>query len=600
MDTPKQIVEHVLTPATTKKIWTTGYYNALPLTPQGFDMGAVLTAVFYMFRWGKRRGAGKFGSTFGKKESTGYSKPTIENVAAKVISEESLFSGFNCNVGQAILGDLLLTFCFENKKYLPGRHQQIQRVFPIHYLASWIDLPEHVGHLRYVPELLVSILSGTPNANGATDKKNKSLFAFAKSFEENLLLDLFSPGMKTRGEHWSNMTSDIFDDMDDTAFSVGLDQLALIRVAQNCKESPRKARGGGESEDIPTQQPLAVKATDIFREDINVFIQAYGSHVPRKAFSIMLESCLSLGFTGIYLATFKMLLSWETTGVLPPLNLQEPWSFFVDCSVGMDQKLREVAEDSAQNMLKIHDRFPIILMLLRILAEKARYDSRLKHSLPDQRPDGTQFINLLGKILTDDHICSEKIKDDLEEKCSRLAEELDKNGDRQDVAELLKSRQPDPAIRLADGLVHLVTEDMRKTNFMKALDSLTMVNSPHGLSKKRPTRRKNRGGTKTKGDARSIVLTNSVLDFLVHRHCRKAARGKGSTPLSLPDFINILRNRYGLYINDSPPDMSIASELLDRNKHILEKRLRDLGLMAGVNDAESMKRLKQRYRAEGD
>ncbi|MCL5123913.1 MAG: hypothetical protein M1511_05325 [Deltaproteobacteria bacterium] len=600
MDTPKQIVEHVLTPATTKKIWVTGYFNALPLTPQGFDMGAVLTAVFYMFRWGKRRGAGKFASTFGKKESTGYSKPTIESVASKVISEESFFSGFNSNVGQAILGDLLLTFCFENKKKLRGRHQQIQRVFPIHYLASWIDLPEHVGHLRYVPELLVSILSGVPNASRITDEKNKSLFPFAKSFEENLLLDLFSPGMKIRGEHRSNMTSDVFGDMDDTASNVGLDQLALIRVAQKCKESPSKARGGGEFEDIPTQQPLAAKATKDFKEDINVFIQAYGSHVPRKAFSIMLESCLSLGFTGIYLATFKMLLSWEKTGELPPLKSQEPWSFFVDCSVGMDQKLRDVAEDSVQNMLKIHDRFPIILMLLRILAEKAHYDRRLKYSLPAESPDGTQFINLLGKILTDNHPCSEKIKDDLEEKCSRLADELDENDYRNDVAQLLRSRQPDSAIRLADGLVNLVTEDMRKKHFMKAFDSLTMFNSPHGLSRKRPTRRKNREGAKTKGDARSIVLTNSMLDFLVHRHCRKAARGKGDTPLSLPEFINILRNRYGLYINDSPPDMSIASELLDRNKHILEKRLRDLGLMMGVNDAESMKRLKQRYRAVGD
>jgi hypothetical protein len=35
-----------------------------------------------------------------------------------------------------------------------------------------------------------------------------------------------------------------------------------------------------------------------------------------------------------------------------------------------------------------------------------------------------------------------------------------------------------------------------------------------------------------------------------------------------------------------------------RNKNWLERRLRDLGLLIGVNDAESMKQLKPRYHGE--
>jgi len=34
----------------------------------------------------------------------------------------------------------------------------VQRVLPTHYFSSWIDLPESVAHLRFVPEMLVALL----------------------------------------------------------------------------------------------------------------------------------------------------------------------------------------------------------------------------------------------------------------------------------------------------------------------------------------------------------------------------------------------------------------------------------------------------------
>ena len=41
--------------------------------------------------------------------------------------------------------------------------------------------------------------------------------------------------------------------------------------------------------------------------------------------------------------------------------------------------------------------------------------------------------------------------------------------------------------------------------------------------------------------------------------------------------------------------MSVSNELLLANRTALERRLRDLGLLAGVNDAETMKRLRPRF-----
>ena len=44
--------------------------------------------------------------------------------------------------------------------------------------------------------------------------------------------------------------------------------------------------------------------------------------------------------------------------------------------------------------------------------------------------------------------------------------------------------------------------------------------------------------------------------------------------------------------------MTISNALLQRNRSVLERRLRDLGLLIGVNDAEAMKRLQPRFQPE--
>jgi hypothetical protein len=73
----------------------------------------------------------------------------------------------------------------------------------------------------------------------------------------------------------------------------------------------------------------------------------------------------------------------------------------------------------------------------------------------------------------------------------------------------------------------------------------------------------------------------------------------GNRSLSLKRFIQILRERYGFHLDIAPPGMTISNELLRANRTILERRLRDLGLLVGVNDAESMKHLTLRFdRAE--
>ena len=74
---------------------------------------------------------------------------------------------------------------------------------------------------------------------------------------------------------------------------------------------------------------------------------------------------------------------------------------------------------------------------------------------------------------------------------------------------------------------------------------------------------------------------------------------EGFRAISLKDFLQVLRDRYGFCVDQAPPGLTISNELLRLNRLVLERRLRNLGLLLGVNDAESMKRLTPRFRLMG-
>jgi hypothetical protein len=159
--TARAIVDDVLGRAMTREIWSANYEKALPVSVQDFDLSAVLPAVFYMFRFGHRRGRGKFLEAFGGDAGTARERKraaTLERVATK-LAETEQFEGFGGLTERAILGDLLLCFCLENSKRALGRNEQVQRVAPAHYMSSWVDLPDSVANLRYVPEMVVAILA---------------------------------------------------------------------------------------------------------------------------------------------------------------------------------------------------------------------------------------------------------------------------------------------------------------------------------------------------------------------------------------------------------------------------------------------------------
>lgn len=602
----KEILNEILTPAMVNEIWTTNYAEALAFTLQDFSVGALLPAVFYMFRRGHRRGQGDFADKFVPRlEETEFTRSSTKKAAtvasvARVLSEdEILFAGCGQPVAQNILADFLLTHCLENQRHESGRKKPVIRAFPTHYQSAWMDLPASVGHLRLVPESLVAILADQMNGESlSAELTQKSFFRVADDFTNNILLSVFGAGMSAR-----EFKSDLVDEFDESS-EMGLDQLATIRVARKCKQPiklketrVRQTAGHGRgTSEIANQHPIAVHATRTFRDDARIFLQAFGNSIPRQSLTQMLESCIGLGLSNLFLSTASTLFHWEQEGTLPTADT--PWPMIVDCSGGADHELRRLSEEIMDDAVRRINRMPVVLMTLRILEYQARYEIT---DLPAKRPDATARMNVLGDVLKQRHGDSKMILRDIQKHCMKLSERFKEEDIGDSCASILDDEIaiPNAATRLAETIVQMMGDRLQIVHLLKCFGSCMMTGQSNGLASERRVIFQTMRNGKKSGMMKSVVLTDTMLDFLVHRHLRKPGKGGNtkSNPISFNDFVTLLRERYGLLVDQAPPGQTISRELLQRNRRFLERRLRSLGLLMGVNDAESMKRLRPRFNA---
>ena len=591
---PREIVEEVLPPAMARALWSGDYRKALPVSVQNFALSAVLPAVFYMFRFGHRRGRGRFLEEFGGAGTPAARRrsATVERVAGRLAGRDDII-GFDSEAGRAILGDLLLCYGLENRRHALGRDQQVQRVAPVHYLSSWIDLPEPIAHLRFVPEMIVAMLANQKKDGSIepTPERARTWFPVAGRPEGNLLIQAFAQGVTWNG-YIGDLAADGFDETDGR---IGIDQLVIIRVAQELGHAPDKLRGA-EGARIPNQRPIARRAAKEFSEDIRRFVRSYASVIPRRSFVDLLESCMAVGMTTILTSVAEMLFHWEAKGELPSCNEQHPVEILVDCSNGVHHELRRLSEDSLDDFFRRMEQLPRLLMLLRLLDHEARHNRSIRKKKIETRPYATEWIEMLGALFHERHPEAGFIHRTVDRLAEELSGALEKEG-YLEAAKILRDerRQPNAVSRFAAGLTALMGIGSRE-HCSRMADSMMCIDRPTGLAR---ARRVTRGGASGVGRktrvARSLVLTDSVLEYLVHGSLLHSGGKTGLRWLSFGDFLRSIRRRYGFCVDSAPRGAAASNDLLQTNRAFLERRLRDLGLLRGVNDAEAMKRLQPRF-----
>jgi hypothetical protein len=583
--TASEIVEEVFTKPLKDLIWTANTLVILPLTPQGFAVGSVLPAVFYMCRRGCRRGKGRFQHTFGLTDR----RADVWSVAGKLSQDVKHFAGFESDVAKDILGDLILCDQLENKGHEEGQRVEIQRAFPVHFFASWLDLPPFVGHLRFVPEMIVGLLANQSEEQRLkpTARATDTAFPVGSFPEENLFFRIFGRGVAF-GENTANLCTDTIDEQ----AQLSLEELLMVRLAMTCGEAPETARATANAVPyIHNLSPISQRASQVFREDITAFLKHYGNVVPRRSITPMLEVLLGLGLLCIYLESCDIAVAWDNAGSIPALAQQKPVPLFADASNGSDPALRDLSERSFEEVIRLFDQSSSSLMAIRILDAKCRFDRKLRDFVPNL-PDTTDWLNILGKVRLEKHERSDAILNDLSEKIESLAERLEIEGIEPEAVEILRSikASKDPLRILADSICVMMGDKLLHSNPVKFIDSCLMLNEAHGLGRKRRLSRAFGGRKRKMMDLRSVILSNTVLETLVHLHLIAHCG-----VLSFAEFLSLLRERYGIWVDECPPGVSASREDLLNNRVMLERRLRDLGLLVGVNDAEFMKHLKPRF-----
>ncbi len=573
---------HYYDPNLFDELWTATTDLVLPLTPGDFSVGSVLPAVMYMIRRGHRRGKGRFHETYGASNGL-TNQVTVASVARKLVQWHALFSGFSDEIRLEILGDLLLATALETKNR-KGRHDiEVLRVYPSHYFASWIDLPQKVGNLRLVPELIANLLSVQGKE---VNPASKELSTSGGVSQSSLLIKVFA-----KGTVFSNNPSELHGDKFDEQEALAVDELLMVRLGAGCSSAPEKSKDTTIGASIPRNKPLSSRASEIFRSDLVNFLEACGEAVPRRILTGMLEALIGMGLWHTSLTSLRCSVEWEKTGTVPHENDQIPVMVFVDASNGAIADLRNESERSFSDILSLLDDAIAAMACIRVLQENVKYDQTFQ-LLFGESDGNAERLNKLYRIRKQDVPGAEMAIGIISRYVAALGEKLNKEDlcpPAQQV--LLKNTGSDPVRALGEALVELRGGGDLRSRFLKLLDSAGMSLEPHGLVRKRSVKRKMSDGSRRQTEARSIALSDELLEALVHTHLFER-----EFPVSYQEFLTLLRDRYGLCVDQAPPGHGIPQELLVRNRNILERRLRDLGLLRGVNDSESMKLLRSRYK----
>ena len=231
-----------------------------------------------------------------------------------------------------------------------------------------------------------------------------------------------------------------------------------------------------------------------------------------------MESCISVGLTTVLTSVTDILVHWAASGDVLSRNTQGPAEIFVDCSNRVDRRIGLLAEQSFDDLTRRLDRLPVILMALRLIDWGVKHNASLRRTNIATTPYAIQWIGRLGDVLYDRLPESASIKNSLDEKALALADKLaDENPD---VKKLLEdeSTNPDPVWRLAEGLCQLMSRSNLWGNLYGGLDGFLNTDRPNGIAAKRRIRQTDPVTGKRTREIRSVVLTDSVLDYLVHLH----------------------------------------------------------------------------------
>ena len=608
--TERELLREALGPVIERKLWSANVEALLPLTFNDVDIEAVMPAVLFTLRWGGRRGAGAFVQSFTPPDSLGRSRSegvTALDIARTIQRRNNegnvvqVGTGVQDGAAENILANLLSGLCFDNRKSQPGIDKPIQRVYPVHYFASKFDLPDNVANLRYVPELIVSALMVHGQHRSSSGDGGPTLRSIDRRMDNQftrLLLSIYASGVEIQ----SNSSLDVanlgnFKERisEAKAAQIGLDQLLLVRASECLTRVPstQQSQKAGNEREFQPKVAVTKRQNRIVERDLRDFIRFFGRDLPRADLNRSIEVLVGINVFAILLSFARTMNSWLELGDVPNDEGQLPLSVFVDCSGGQDRKIRGYAEDSFDRALSGYLSSSLAIKTYQVIEAEATV---LRDPSFPVAPnvDPQELLAAAGAILNSDDPGHRTIRR-IEDHRDGLRELILENGDEQSLAVTLGVSLEHPAISIARVVIEMLGKSGIEQKMVALLDAVLGSNDARGTSMlaKRNTQRPDGGRTRAYKLERSFRLPDTVLETLVHRFLIDSQR-KEVLRVTVRDFIKHIGDNYGLVI-DEGEIAGVPADVLRRNREYLEERLRALGLLSGVNDAENMKVLSPRF-----
>ena len=394
---------------------------------------------------------------------------------------------------------------------------------------------------------------------------------------------------------------DLVTDRYDPSASVDVETQAILRldhqVTQDMKDSKEPSRF----------QPLCIGQADIMADDI-LRLLAYEPHIPRSVLVDYLKTLMAFHLALYHLKLLQMLpklvkqrsgndlFSTNECPINPGLdNGLEGCPYQVGLVVDMgdvnNQHMAELARKSTDRLYRQIPAFVQANFVVKKLDELAEYLSKKTRKLASPA-NGVFAVGNLVSLLKPEHDAERQAY--FKFRLASLIEESTSGNE--DV---------DPEIREVtsmglgefESFIEILMAYRGKYHrqyITECLDSLLLKNKKTGLLAQ----------SRTKGSPRRFVLGSKLLEVLLQIAVLTQDGGRFFTrELRIEELLAILRNRYGLHIDQLPERAQVTSSILDRralrlNLEAFKRRMREIGFYEDLSDAYVTQKVSPRYAIE--
>lgn len=562
----------------TLKVYLKGlrYDPAMRMDYQDFLLEDVLPGLFYLTRLGRRRGKGDWGGR------------TAMEVARELAQRTDKFLGFTGDSERRVLEEWLKASVL--RLIERGEKDKVMSVRPLHFFTYRVDLPANWAHLRQVPEFIATILHRNPAQEPLNSSQDEP---FALASRRNLFWLAFGTGIIPDDQLFTNADLDRYDD----SVELDIESLLTIRVVDELQTPKEITVGkGGKGGKINGFEPLCPQQANHFREDCSLFLRAYAPPaVPVRVLGDHLLCFLALNLSVYSLSHFAASNHLYDTGEWLD-DRQHSWDLdiFPDLTGGKHRKCLELARESFARHAAWMQLQLRTMVGFRLLEYYLRFATYIKEVKSLKTLKGIEFLKTLalGRQLSHQQIYG-AVQAGALPVLAQLEQEQEREGG--SWPEELQAIVDDPDLPPFDKLVELLTSSESEfyKKIMNFFTSSSRRNLDSGLLSGSPTRRTDNHYT----------LGLKLIETLVQLAILKVGDPPHSRPLDIYDFVDDLKDRYGIWIGAPPPSLDQSYEAHQAgqaNFAALKEKLRQLGFFRAVTDARRMQRLTPRYTPLGD